>query len=336
MSNHINDMYWAYRDVQYNQQLLNEGVHPENLRASKKRKKRSDFDVEGYEDFEKRISARDYRQANRRREKAGLKTEGKLSHEQRKSKKNKDSFDLDVEGYEDLEKEISYRDYRNANRRRAKAGLRSEGALADKLHAMNKETKKRWDKEGNDAKNQAYDALNKVKASQDRMHSAMKEEYKNLNRKAGAMGKQVAKASQEAGIRRMGAKAQETGGVRNSVRKAVGLKPKSRPDRVTPGSKEKEERARARAAKMVAVMDKHKPGIAQDQEALNRSRGSDKRARNAKNNIRKYSHELNKEEFEYALCVLIGEGFCDTTTEALLMIEGLADIDWDCIECIFE
>ena len=178
----------------------------------------------------------------------------------------------------------------------------NEGKLADKLRAMNAEKKKRWDAEGEKAKKDAFDAMDKVKANQARMDKGMSEGYKNIDRKTGAMSKKAAIQGQEAGFRRMAGKSQREGGLRNAVRKAVGLKPKSRPEREMPGNKEKEAKAKSRAAKMVSVIDKHMPGSAQDKEKANRDRGAQKYA---KNNIRK----LTREDYYLAVARLMSDEF---------------------------
>jgi len=204
----------------------------------------------------------------------------------------------------------------------------SEGKIADRMRALNKERKKRWDKEGEKAKKDRYTALDRRKEAQRKMDSHefindIDEGYKNIDRKTGKMAQKAAIAAQEAGIRKMGGKAQREGGVRNAVRKALGMKPKERPERENPDNQEKETRAKSRAAKMIAVMSTHKPGVAQDREEINRERGSSKRARSAENNIRK----VRREDYFIAAATLLGEGFAETTDEAYYMLEELYDIN---------
>ena len=50
-----------------------------------------------------------------------------------------------------------------------------EGKIADRLRQMNKDAKKRWDTEGEKAKEDAYKALDKVKSNQARMEKGLKE-----------------------------------------------------------------------------------------------------------------------------------------------------------------
>lgn len=215
----------------------------------------------------------------------------------------------------------------------------SEGAIADKLRAMQAAKKKEWDEKSDKAKSDAYKALKKAKDTQAAMDKSdyinnVKEGYKNIDRKTGKMAKKAALASQEAGIRQMGGKAAREGGLRNAVRKAVGLDPKDRPERENPENPEKEQRARQRAAKMLSVISTHKPGVAQDQEAINRERGAAKSVRSAKNSIKKTERKLSREDFVLAMGTLLGEGFAEDTDEAICMISVMEDISFDLIDCL--
>jgi len=113
--------------------------------------------------------------------------------------------------------------------------------------------------------------------------TSVDEEYRNIARKAGAMTQQAAKSGVTAGGARMGARALRTGGVRNAIRKKFGLSPKQRNH---PGADELDtiaKEARRRAATITAVQASHKPGVAQDQEAINRKRGVEKNREKIKN-----------------------------------------------------
>lgn len=216
-----------------------------------------------------------------------------------------------------------------------------EGAIADKLRAMQAAKKKDWDEKSDKAKSDAYKALKKAKETQAAMDNSdyinnVKEGYKNIDRKTGEMAKKAALASQEAGIRQMGGKAAREGGLRNAVRKAVGLSPKERSDRENPENPKKEQRARERASKILAVMSTHKPGIAQDREAINRETGSRKSVRSAKNSIKKTERKLTREDFVLAMGTLLGEGFAETTSEALYMISMMEDISFDLIDTLID
>lgn len=47
-----------------------------------------------------------------------------------------------------------------------------EGALADKMRAMNKKTKERWDKDSDKKKDAAYKALDKAKKTQNELEKS--------------------------------------------------------------------------------------------------------------------------------------------------------------------
>ena len=106
--------------------------------------------------------------------------------------------------------------------------------------------------------------------------TSVDEGYRNIARKAGVMTKQAAKAGVTAGGAQIGARALRSGGVRNAIRNKIGLSSKQRNH---PGADQLDataKKARRRAATIAAVQASHKPGVAQDQEAINRKRGVEK------------------------------------------------------------
>lgn len=99
------------------------------------------------------------------------------------------------------------------------------------------------------------------------------EGYKNLSRKAGLMTRQAATFGVKSGGAKVGSRALETGGVRNAVRIAMGMKPKPRKKPGVEELKASSGKYAGKAAKIVAVSGSHLPGVAQEQERINRERG---------------------------------------------------------------
>ena len=104
------------------------------------------------------------------------------------------------------------------------------------------------------------------------------EEYRNISRKSGIMTKQAAKAGVKAGVAKMGAKALETGGIRNAVRKKIGLETKKREHPKAEELKKTATKHATRAAKMANTLHNHKPGVSQDKSRENQLRGIVKKA----------------------------------------------------------
>jgi hypothetical protein len=125
------------------------------------------------------------------------------------------------------------------------------------------------------------------------------EEYRSLSRKQGAMAQKIAKTAQEGGMRKTADYIHKTGGIRNAFRRKLGLKPKERPERSNPENVKKQKKATLRAARMAAVLDKHKPGVEQNKELKNREVGVSK---HTKNNISHFDRvKTRKEDLMLAL-----------------------------------
>jgi hypothetical protein len=105
------------------------------------------------------------------------------------------------------------------------------------------------------------------------LYNVLDEEYRDISRKAGAMARRAARLGVTAGGAHVGARALRTGGLRNAIRKHLGLKPKVRNHS---GADELEARSgsdKKKAATIVAVLDTHSPELAQAKEHGNRTRG---------------------------------------------------------------
>ena len=107
----------------------------------------------------------------------------------------------------------------------------------------------------------------------------MQEEYKNIDRKTGLMAKQAAKAGITAGSARGAAGEIERGGLRNAVRRKLGLKPKARKSETADALKAKAKNELRRAGTIAGVLQTHKPGDSQDISDYNRRRGIAKKSR---------------------------------------------------------
>ena len=107
----------------------------------------------------------------------------------------------------------------------------------------------------------------------------MQEEYKNIDRKTGLMAKQAAKAGITAGSARGAAGEIERGGLRNAVRRKLGLKPKERKSKTADALKAKAKNELRRAGTIAGVLQTHKPGDSQDIADYNRRRGIAKKRR---------------------------------------------------------
>ena len=99
------------------------------------------------------------------------------------------------------------------------------------------------------------------------------EEYKNIDRKTGLMAKQAAKAGITAGSARGASGEIKRGGVRNAVRRKLGLKPKERKSKTADALEAKSKNELRRAGTIAGVLQTHKPGDAQDIADYNKRRG---------------------------------------------------------------
>lgn len=133
----------------------------------------------------------------------------------------------------------------------------------------------------------------------DRNVSIFSEEYRSLSRKQGAMAQKIAKTAQEGGMRKTADYIHQTGGIRNAFRRKLGLTPKARPERSNPENVKKQKKATLRAARMAAVLDKHKPGDEQTKERTNKRVGA---LKHTKNNISPFDRiKTRKEQLIFGL-----------------------------------